>query len=53
MISYTEIKDEQNNVIGIIKNDNGKIWSVPTDPANSDYQAYLKHLTENPTEGDE
>ena len=50
MISYTEIKDEQNNIVGIIKNDNGKIWSVPTDPANSDYQAYLEQSTENPTE---
>lgn len=25
----------------------GKIWSIPTDPANSDYQAYLRWL-ENP-----
>jgi len=28
----------------------GTIWWIPTDLANSDYQAYLKHLTENPTE---
>ena len=28
----------------------GKIWSIPIDPANSDYQRYLEHLTENPTE---
>jgi hypothetical protein len=21
--------------------DDGKIWSIPADPANSDYQAYL------------
>jgi hypothetical protein len=34
----------------------GKIWCLPTDPANSDYQAYLnkdnpqvEHLTEIPT----
>jgi hypothetical protein len=47
MISFTEIKDEQNNIVGIIKNDNGKIWSVPTDEGNSDYQAYLKLLEEN------
>jgi len=25
----------------------GKIWSIPIDPANSDYQRYLKWL-ENP-----
>ena len=47
MISYTEIKDEQNNIIGIIKNDDGKIWSIPLDEGNSDYQAYLKYLEEN------
>lgn len=23
---------------------------IPIDPANSDYRAYLEHLTENPTE---
>ena len=27
----------------------GSVWSIPKDPANSDYQAYLEHLTENPT----
>ena len=27
----------------------GKVWWIPLDQANSDYQAYLKHLTENPT----
>ena len=26
---------------------------IPKNEANSDYQAYLEHLTENPTEGDE
>ena len=37
--------------------ENGMIWyeengfmiSFPPDPANSDYQAYLAHLTENVT----
>jgi type II secretory pathway component HofQ len=24
--------------------DDGTIWAVPTDPANSDYQEYLKSL---------
>ena len=30
--------------------ENGQESWIPSDPANSDYQAYLKHLTENPTE---
>jgi hypothetical protein len=34
-------------------NDDGSITSIPTDPANSDYQRYLnpevEHLTEIPT----
>lgn len=30
---------------GYIKKTVGEIvWSIPTDPANSDYQAYLKSL---------
>ena len=28
-------------------NDDGTITIIPTDPANSDYQAYLKYLEEN------
>jgi hypothetical protein len=27
----------------------GTIWFIPSDPANSDYQAYLKSLDEAPT----
>ena len=27
----------------------GKVWWIPMDESNSDYQAYLEHLTENPT----
>jgi len=30
-------------------NVDGSVSSIPIDEANSDYQAYLKHLTENPT----
>jgi hypothetical protein len=26
--------------------ENGSVWDVPTDPANSDYQAYLAQLEE-------
>jgi hypothetical protein len=27
--------------------ENGKVCYIPKDPANSDYQAYLKYLEEN------
>ena len=30
--------------------ENGRRISFLPDPANSDYQAYLEHSTENPTE---
>jgi hypothetical protein len=38
--TYEIIKNE---FYSIIKRtgDDGKIWSIPTDPANSDYQAYV------------
>jgi hypothetical protein len=29
--------------------DDGTVWAIPTDPANSDYQRYLRWL-ENPNE---
>ena len=38
---YIQLTDEE-----------GKVWTIPNDPANSDYQAYLnpvEHLTEIPT----
>jgi hypothetical protein len=28
-------------------NDDGSVTSIPNDPNNSDYQAYLKYLEEN------
>jgi hypothetical protein len=27
--------------------DNGSVWAVPKDPANSDYQAYLASIAED------
>lgn len=30
----------------VFEDSNGKIWGVPKDPANSDYQAYLTWLEE-------
>ena len=29
--------------------EDGRMLSIPSDPANSDYQAYLKSLDETPT----
>ena len=33
----------------IIENSNGSVTSIPFDPANTDYQAYLKWLSEGNT----
>jgi hypothetical protein len=36
--TYTEIKNDEGKVVTILRSD----WaSIPCDPANSDYQAYL------------
>ena len=52
---YEEITTEFSTIIKRTDED-GKVWFIPTDPANSDYQAYLnpdkvEHLTEIPTKG--
>ena len=48
--TYTEIFD-RNGELACIQRSDG--WSIPIDPANSDYQRYLnpevEHLTEIPT----
>ena len=41
---FTEIDEEGNEFI--YKRDRDLVWSIPKDPANSDYQAYLKSLEE-------
>ena len=51
-INYELVKNEGEPSYVISTDANGKVWSIPCDPANSDYQAYLKHLTENPTENE-
>jgi hypothetical protein len=44
MINYEEV--EYTDYIKKTDDDGSVLW-IPTDPANSDYQAYLKHLEEN------
>lgn len=53
---YEEITSENNEKMLKRTDENGSVSWIPTDPANSDYQAYLKrdepqveHLTEIPT----
>ena len=42
-MNYEIIEDETGSVIKKTDTD-GKIWWIPTDPANSDYQRYLRWL---------
>ena len=49
MINYEIIEDNMGKIVKPSYED-ATVWWIPTDPANSDYQAYLEHLTENPTE---
>jgi hypothetical protein len=45
-LTYTEIKDLDGNLIGVQRSDG---WSIPADPANSDYQRYLNPEAEQST----
>jgi len=33
-----------NNEVVVRTDDNGQVWWIPADPANSDYQAYLAYV---------
>ena len=44
---YTEIKLDNGDIIVNAILDDGTQLSIPSEPANSDYQAYLAHLTES------
>jgi len=51
-ITYEEISNGIGGTIIKRTNEDGSETWIPTDPANSDYQAYLnrvEHLTEIPT----
>ena len=43
MITYQLINDSQGKPMCVNRSDG---WSIPLDPANTDYQAYLKWLDE-------
>ena len=44
--TYTEILDGDGNLICVQRSDG---WSIPIDPANSDYQRYLNPEAEQST----
>lgn len=43
---YKEITTFLGSTIIERTDEDGTVWSIPTDPANADYQAYLKSLDE-------
>lgn len=45
--TYTELLDVENNVMGILRNEDKAV--IPLDPTNADYQAYLNK--DNPEYG--
>ena len=49
-MKYTILESENHQPIIQAEDENGKILFIPMDESNSDYQRYLEHLTENPTE---
>ena len=52
---YKLLNDKKNQPYGVLKMDGGVFLSIPFDPANTDYQEYLKWVAEGntPTPADE
>jgi hypothetical protein len=46
MTTYKEVTNDNGYTYIEKTDDDGKIWSVPMDECNSDYQAYLASLNE-------
>jgi hypothetical protein len=51
MITYKLYRNQRSKEVTSVfrKDDDDKIWSIPFDPANTDYQAYLKWVSEGNT----
>ena len=43
-LNYEVITTPTGNTVINLSLENGNMLCIPTDPANSDYQAYLRHL---------